>query len=71
MSPAGTSVSAPMCLESSVMKDWQKRMISLSLLPFGSKSLPPLPPPMGRVVRLFLKICSKPRNLMTDAVTEG
>ncbi len=29
-----------------------------------AKSAPPLPPPMGRPVRLFLKICSKPRNLM-------
>ena len=71
MSPAGTSVSGPMCLASSVMKDWQKRMTSASLLPLGSKSEPPLPPPMGRPVRLFLKICSKPRNLMTDRFTEG
>lgn len=37
----------------------------------GSKSQPPLPPPMGSVVREFLKICSKPRNLMTDSVTVG
>jgi hypothetical protein len=27
--------------------------------PLGSKSEPPLPPPMGRVVRLFLKICGE------------
>ncbi len=47
---------------SSVMKLWQKRITSASLLPFGSKSEPPLPPPMGRVVSEFLKICSKPRN---------
>ena len=71
MSPAGTSVSGPMCLWSSVMKDWQKRMISLSDLPLGSKSAPPFPPPMGRVVRLFLKICSKPRNFRMDRLTEG
>ena len=38
MSPAGTSVSAPMWRYSSVMKLWQKRMTSLSLLPLGSKS---------------------------------
>ena len=31
-------------------------MTSSSLLPLGSKSLPPLAPPMGRVVRLFFKI---------------
>jgi hypothetical protein len=31
-----------------------------SYSPLGSKSAPPLPPPMGRVVREFLKICSKP-----------
>ena len=40
-------------------------------LALGSKSLPPLPPPMGRPVRLFLKICSKPRNLMMPSYTEG
>ena len=53
------------------MKDWQKRMTSASDLPLGSKSAPPLPPPMGRPVRAFLKICSKPRNLMMDRFTEG
>ena len=57
--------------ESSVMKDWQKRMTSASDLPLGSKSAPPLAPPMGRPVRAFLKICSKPRNLMIDRLTEG
>ena len=46
------------------MKLWQKRMTSLSDLPLGSKSEPPLPPPMGMPVSAFLKICSKPRNLM-------
>jgi hypothetical protein len=51
------------------MKLWQKRMISPSLFPAGSKSLPPLPPPMGSPVRLFLKICSKPRNLMMPGYT--
>ena len=53
------------------MKLWQKRMTSPSDLPFGSKSEPPLPPPMGRVVRLFFRVCSKPRNFITEAVTEG
>ena len=37
------------------MKDWQKCMISLLDLPFGSKSEPPLPPPMGSVVRAVLE----------------
>src|SRR5699024_11235185 len=50
---------------SSVMKDWQKRMISSSDLPFGSKSEPPLPPPIGRPVRECLKICSKPDRKST------
>lgn len=53
------------------MKAWQKRMISASLLPRGEKSLPPLPPPMGRVVRAFLKICSKPRNFRMERLTEA
>ena len=50
---------------------WQKRMISPSDLPFEEKSDPPLAPPMGKVVSAFLKICSKPRNLMMDRVTVG
>jgi hypothetical protein len=45
----------PMCRQSSVMKLWQKRMTSLSLLPFGSKSEPPLPPPIGSVVSAVLE----------------
>jgi len=56
---------------SSAMKAWQKRITSMSLLPFGSKSAPPLPPPMGRVVREFLKTCSKARNLRMERFTEG
>ena len=71
MSPAGTSVNWPMWRLSSVMKAWQKRMTSASDLPFGLKSEPPLPPPIGSVVREFLRICSKPRNLTTDSVTVG
>ena len=59
-SPAGTSVEGPMCLYNSVMKAWQKRITSASDLPVGSKFAPPLPPPIGRPVRLFLKICSNP-----------
>ena len=46
------------------MKLWQKRITSPSDLPLGSKSEPPLPPPIGSPVSEFLKICSKPRNLM-------
>ena len=34
------------------MKDWQKRMISQSERPLGSKSAPPLPPPMERPVKV-------------------
>ena len=69
MSPAGTSTSGPMKRCSAVMKDWQNRMISASDLPVGSKSLPPLPLPMGSPVREFLKVCSKARNLMMLKVT--
>ena len=50
---------------------WQKRITSASLLPLGSKSLPPLPPPMGSVVSAFLKHCSKARNLRIDKFTLG
>ena len=51
------------------MKDWQKRVISGTDFPLGLKSEPPFPPPIGRVVRLFLKTCSKPRNLMILKLT--
>jgi hypothetical protein len=71
MSPAGTSVLGPTCLKSSSMKLWQKRMASASLLPLGSKSLPPLPPPIGRVVRLFLNTCSKAKNFKMPRLTLG
>ena len=71
ISPAGTSVSGPMCLKSSVIKDWQKRITSESDFPLGSKSDPPLPPPIGNPVRLFLKICSNPRNLIMLRFTVG
>ncbi len=71
MSPAGTSVSGPMWRNSSDMKLWQKRITSLSLLPLGSKSDPPLPPPMGSVVSEFLKTCSNARNLRMPRLTDG
>ncbi len=71
MSPAGTSVSEPMWRNNSLISAWQKRITSPGLLPLGSKSEPPLPPPMGRVVRAFLKVCSKARNLRIDRLTEG
>ena len=38
-------------------------MISKSLLPLGSKSLPPLPPPIGKPVKEFLNICSNAKKL--------
>ena len=53
------------------MNAWQNRMTSLSLRWCGSKSEPPLPPPMPWAVSAFLKICSKPRNLTIEALTEG
>ena len=53
------------------MKLWQKRMISPSLLPLGLKLAPPLPPPIGRPVSAFLKVCSKARNLRIDLVDAG
>ena len=71
MSPAGTSVSSPMCRCSSRIIAWQKRITSLVDLPRGLKFEPPLAPPIGRPVRLFLKICSKPRNFSTLWVTVG
>ena len=71
MSPAGTSVSAPIYLQSSVIKLWQNAITSLSDFPLGSKSEPPLPPPIGSPVSEFLKICSNPRNLMIPRFTDG
>ena len=71
MSPAGTSKLGPIWRCNSVIKLWQKRMISASDLPLGSKSDPPLPPPIGRPVRAFLKICSKPKNFRMDKLTDG
>ena len=53
------------------MKLWQKRMTSRSDLPLGLKSEPPLPPPMGSVVRAFLKTCSKARNFKIPRFTDG
>ncbi|KAH3681002.1 hypothetical protein WICPIJ_008010 [Wickerhamomyces pijperi] len=46
-------------------------LISLSDLPFGLKSEPPLPPPMFKPVKAFLKICSKPKNFKMDKLTDG
>ena len=53
------------------MNDWQKLITSLSDLPLGSKSEPPFPPPIGSVVKLFLKTCSKPKNFNIPKLTEG
>ena len=41
-------VDEKICLYNSVIKLWQNLIISLSDFPFGSKSEPPLPPPIGR-----------------------
>ena len=64
-------MSAPIYLESSVIKLWQNAITSLSDFPLGSKFEPPLPPPIGRPVREFLKICSKPKNLRIPWFTDG
>ena len=53
------------------MNDWQNRITSPSERPLGSKSDPPLPPPIGIPVSAFLKICSKPRNLTIPRYTDG
>ena len=71
MSPAGTSVSGPMCRYNSVMNAWQNRLTSSSLLPLGSKSDPPLPPPIGNVVSAFFNTCSNARNFSVPSVTVG
>ena len=71
MSPAGMSVNWPMCRYSSVMNDWQNRLTSALLLPFGSKSDPPLAPPIGSVVRAFLYTCSNARNFSSPRRTVG
>ena len=46
-------------------------MTSSSDFPLGSKSEPPLPPPIGKPVREFLKICSNAKNFKIDALTLG
>ena len=71
MSPAGTSIRGPIYLCSSRMNEEQNFITSKSLLPLGSKSDPPLPPPIGRPVNAFLKICSKPRNFKIPSLTVG
>ena len=47
------------------------RMTSRSDLPLGLKLEPPLAPPIGKPVRLFLKTCSNPKNFNTLRVTAG
>src|SRR5690606_40738250 len=53
------------------MKLWQNRIISIFDLPFGSKSAPPLPPPSGIPVKLFLNTCSKAKNFRILKFTVG
>ena len=71
MSPAGISVFGPMCLNNSVIKLWQNLITSPSDLSLGSKSAPPFPPPMGRVVKLFLNTCSNAKNFKILRFTVG
>ncbi len=52
------------------MKLWQKRMTSASDLPLGSKSLPPLPPPMGRPGQGVFEDLLKAQEL-DDALVDG
>ncbi len=66
ISPAGTSVSGPKwryIVQSSAPAETHHFAFAF---PLRSKSLPPLPPPIGNVVRAFLKVCSKPRNLRME-----
>ena len=42
-----------------------------SLFPRGSKSEPPFAPPIGSVVKLFLNVCSNPKNFIIDKFTDG
>ena len=46
-------------------------MTSALLLPRGEKSEPPLAPPIGRVVREFLKVCSNAKNFNMERLTEA
>ena len=71
MSPAGTSVSGPIWRHNSNMKAWQKRITSAFDLPRGEKSEPPLPPPIGRVVNEFLKVCSNAKNFKILKFTDA
>jgi len=43
----------------------------LSLLPLGSKSLPPLPPPKGNEVNALLNVYSRAKNFKIDKFTDG
>ena len=63
--------SGPRLRHNSRMNAWQKRMISASLFPRGAKSDPPLPPPIGNVVKAFLKVCSNPKNFRMDRLTDS
>jgi hypothetical protein len=60
-----------MYFDSSVINACENLITSASDFPCGSKSLPHFPHPIGSPVKLFLKICSNPRNLRIDKVTVG
>jgi len=51
----------PFGLELTFLIPWEIQLSEV-VLRFGSKSEPPFPPPKGRPVREFLKICSNPKN---------
>jgi glutamate dehydrogenase (NADP+) len=69
--PKGKSDAEVMRFCQSFMTELYRHIGPNTDVPAGSKSLPPLPPPMGRPVSEFLKICSKPKNFMILALTEG
>ena len=50
------------------MNDWQNRMTSKSLFPFGSKSDPPLPLPKGNVVSAILECLLKGQELQDPQI---
>ena len=47
--------------------------VNLSILKFlgFEQTEPPLPPPIGRVVRAFLNVCSNPKNFKIERFTDA
>ena len=69
ISPAGTSVSGPIC-RCNRHKTLAEFRLHSQTCPWGqSRSL--LPPPIASVVKLFLKTCSKAKNFKIPRLTLG